>query len=82
MEGVFVMTPVRMWIGLVLLALGVIGILEATGVGTGGVADWWPIAVIGLGVVAMFGRRRVIRRTVDHRRVRLRAARGPAVVGG
>ncbi|TCN42206.1 cell wall-active antibiotic response 4TMS protein YvqF [Kribbella orskensis] len=53
------MTPVRMWIGLVLLALGVIGILEATGVGIGGVADWWPIAVIGLGVVAMFGRRRV-----------------------
>ena len=53
------MTPVRMWIGLALLALGVIGIIEATGVGTGGVADWWPIAVIGLGVVAMFGRRRV-----------------------
>ena len=33
------MTPVRMWIGLVLLALGVIGILEATGTGTGGVAE-------------------------------------------
>ncbi|MEI8406507.1 MULTISPECIES: LiaF transmembrane domain-containing protein [unclassified Kribbella] len=53
------MTPVRMWIGVVLVALGVIGILEATGTGTGGVADWWPIAVIGLGVAAMFGRRRV-----------------------
>jgi hypothetical protein len=43
----------------VLLALGVIGVLAATGVGTGGVADWWPIAVIGLGVAAMLGRRRV-----------------------
>lgn len=53
------MTPVRLWIGLVLLALGAIGILEATGTGTGGVAAWWPIAVIGLGVMAMVGRRRV-----------------------
>ena len=53
------MTPVRMWIGLVLVSLGAIGILEATGTGTGGVADWWPIAVIGLGLAAMVGRRRV-----------------------
>ncbi len=53
------MKLVRAWIGLVLLALGVIGILAATGAGTGGVADWWPIAVIGLGVAAMLGRRRV-----------------------
>jgi hypothetical protein len=53
------MRLVRVWIGLVLLALGAIGILAATGVGTGGVADWWPIAVIGLGVAAMLGRRRV-----------------------
>ncbi len=53
------MTTVRMWIGMVLVALGVIGILEATGTGTGGVADWWPIAVIGLGLTAMIGRRRV-----------------------
>jgi hypothetical protein len=53
------MRLVRVWIGLVLLALGAIGILAATGVGTGGVADWWPIAVIGLGFAAMLGRRRV-----------------------
>ena len=49
------MRLVRVWIGLVLLALGAIGILAATGVGTGGVADWWPIAVIGLGFAAMLG---------------------------
>ena len=53
------MRLVRVWIGVVLLALGVIGVLAATGAGTGGVADWWPIAVIGLGVAAMLGRRRV-----------------------
>lgn len=52
------MTPVRIWTGLVLLALGVIGILEAAGSGIGGIADWWPIAVIGLGLMAMIGRRR------------------------
>lgn len=38
---------------------GAIGILEATGTGLGGIAAWWPIAVIGLGVMAMIGRRRV-----------------------
>jgi hypothetical protein len=53
------MTPVRMWIGLVLLALGVIGIVEAAGTDTGTLADWWPVAVIGLGLVSMVGRRRV-----------------------
>ncbi|HEU4946824.1 MAG TPA: LiaF domain-containing protein [Kribbella sp.] len=53
------MTPVRIWIGVVLLALGVIGILEATGVDTGEAAKWWPVAVIGLGVVTLVARRRV-----------------------
>jgi predicted membrane protein len=52
------MTPVRIWIGLVLLALGVIGILQAAGAGLGGVTDWWPIAVIGLGLTALVTRRR------------------------
>jgi predicted membrane protein len=52
------MSPVRIWIGLVLLALGVIGILQAAGAGLGGVIDWWPIAVIGLGLTALVMRRR------------------------
>lgn len=52
------MTPVRIWTGLVLLALGVIGILDAAGSDIGGVADWWPIGVVGLGLMVMVGRRR------------------------
>jgi cell wall-active antibiotic response 4TMS protein YvqF len=53
--------PVRLWIGLVLLALGVFGILDAVGVLDSGsvIADWWPAAVIVLGLVAMIAERRV-----------------------
>jgi len=53
--------PVRLWVGLVLLALGVFGILDAVDVLNAGpvIADWWPAAVVGLGLVSMAAERRV-----------------------
>ncbi|WP_037311108.1 LiaF transmembrane domain-containing protein [Amycolatopsis orientalis] len=55
------MKPVRFWVGLVLVTLGVLGILDATGVLESGdvIASWWPAALAGLGVVAMLSQRRV-----------------------
>ena len=55
------MNLVRTWIGLVLLALGVFGILDAAGVAGFGatVGQWWPVAIIGLGLAAMWSQRRV-----------------------
>ncbi|WP_439657842.1 LiaF transmembrane domain-containing protein [Lentzea sp. HUAS TT2] len=55
------MRPVRAWVGLVLLALGVFGILDATDVLDSGTAveRWWPLALVGLGLVAMAAQRRV-----------------------
>ena len=46
------MKPVRLWVGIVLLALGVFGILDATGVLDAGpvIGDWWPAAVVVLAV--------------------------------
>jgi hypothetical protein len=55
------MRPVRLWIGLVLLTLGVFGVLDAVGVldAATTLALWWPAAVIGLGLAAMIAMRRV-----------------------
>lgn len=55
------MKPVRTWVGLALLALGVLGILDATDVLDSGdvLSRWWPVAVIGLGITAMIAQRRV-----------------------
>lgn len=55
------MKPVRLWVGLVLLALGVFGILDAVDVLHAGpvIADWWPAAVVVLGVIAMVAQQRV-----------------------
>ncbi|GGU50046.1 LiaF transmembrane domain-containing protein [Lentzea flava] len=55
------MKPVRLWVGLVLLALGLFGILDATGVLDAGpvIADWWPAAVVVLGLIAMAAQRRI-----------------------
>ncbi|RSM57190.1 hypothetical protein DMH03_28495 [Amycolatopsis sp. WAC 01376] len=55
------MKPVRFWVGLVLVALGVLGILDATGVfETGGLLSaWWPASLVGLGIVAMLSQRRM-----------------------
>lgn len=55
------MRPVRLWIGLVLLTLGVFGVLDATGTLDAGttIDRWWPVAIIGLGLVAMVAQRRI-----------------------
>jgi hypothetical protein len=55
------MRPVRLWIGLVLLTLGVFGILDATDVLNAGrtIDLWWPVAIIGLGLSAMLAQRRI-----------------------
>lgn len=53
------MQPVRMWMGLVLLGLGVVGVLGAADViDAGAVTErWWPLAVIGLGLAAAITQR-------------------------
>lgn len=55
------MKVLRIWIGLVLLALGVLGVLSAAGVAdfAATAGRWWPVAVIGLGVAAMVSERRI-----------------------
>jgi hypothetical protein len=55
------MKPIRLWIGLVLVTLGVFGILDATGTLDAGetIGRWWPAAIIGLGLVAMAVDRRI-----------------------
>ena len=64
------MRPVRLWIGLVLVTLGVFGILDATGTldASETIDRWWPVAIIGLGLIGMLVERRV--------------ALGPAVIVG
>jgi hypothetical protein len=55
------MRAVRLWIGLVLLALGVFGVLDATGTLDAGdtIDRWWPAAIVGLGLVAMLAQQRI-----------------------
>jgi hypothetical protein len=55
------MKPVRIWIGAVLVTLGVLGVLDATDVLDFGttLGDWWPIAVIGVGVTTMIAQKHV-----------------------
>ncbi|MFD8499877.1 hypothetical protein [Amycolatopsis sp. NPDC059657] len=55
------MRLVRLWVGIVLVAVGVFGILDAAGIVGFGVTvgRWWPLAVIGLGLSAMWSERRV-----------------------
>lgn len=55
------MRPVRLWIGLVLLVLGVLGILDAAGAldSDRTIDRWWPMAITGLGLVTMLAQRRV-----------------------
>jgi hypothetical protein len=49
------MRLVRAWIGLVLVAFGVLGLLDAAEVLDAGavIGRWWPIAIVGLGISAM-----------------------------
>jgi hypothetical protein len=55
------MKPIRLWIGLVLVTLGVFGILDAAGTleSSQTIDRWWPVAIIGLGVIGMFVDRRI-----------------------
>jgi len=55
------MKPVRLWIGLVLVTLGVFGILDAAGTldSSEAIDRWWPVAIIGLGLIGMFIERRI-----------------------
>jgi Cell wall-active antibiotics response 4TMS YvqF len=55
------MKPIRLWIGLVLLTLGVFGILDAAGAldASRTVDRWWPVAIIGLGLIGMAVERRI-----------------------
>ena len=64
------MKPIRLWIGLVLVTLGVFGILDAAGTldSSETIDRWWPVAIIGLGLIGMLVERRV--------------ALGPAIIVG
>jgi hypothetical protein len=64
------MKPIRVWIGLVLLTIGVFGILDATGTldASETIDRWWPVAIIGLGLIGIVIERRI--------------ALGPAIVVG
>jgi hypothetical protein len=55
------MKPIRLWIGVVLVALGVFGILDATGTldASQTIGKWWPVAIIGLGLIGMAVDRRI-----------------------
>lgn len=55
------MKPIRLWIGLVLVALGVFGILDAAGTldSSETIDRWWPVAIIGLGLIGMLVERRI-----------------------
>jgi divalent metal cation (Fe/Co/Zn/Cd) transporter len=55
------MKPTRIWLGLLLLALGVFGILEATGTlaWNDTVGQWWPVAIIAFGLANMATERRI-----------------------
>lgn len=51
----------RMFVGAVLVAVGILFLLDANGVldAGGSIASWWPVAVIGLGLFHVLDRRRI-----------------------
>jgi hypothetical protein len=55
------MNPVRLWFGLVFVAMGILAILA----GTGTIAwsqtfeEWWPVAIVGWGVADMLAAHRI-----------------------
>jgi len=55
------MKPGSMWLGIVLVAAGVCGLLDAAGVvdSTQTIGQWWPLAVIGWPLVEMAAARRL-----------------------
>lgn len=54
------MSPVRVWFGLVFLAMGVLAILDATGAVSWSTAfdGWWPVAIVGWGLADVVAHRR------------------------
>jgi hypothetical protein len=56
-----IMRPLRVWLGSLLLALGVVWVLDAAGVLSADavISRWWPIAVVALGLLALIGERRL-----------------------
>lgn len=55
------MSPVRLWFGLVFVAMGILAILDAADVvaWTSTFEEWWPVAIVGWGVAEMLSARRV-----------------------
>jgi hypothetical protein len=54
------MSPVRVWFGLVFLAMGVLAIFDATGTVSWSSAfdGWWPVAIVGWGLADVMAHRR------------------------
>ena len=55
------MKPTTAWLGLMFLALGIFGILDATGIVASSqtIGQWWPVAIIGWPLAEMLTTRRV-----------------------
>lgn len=55
------MRPMRIWVGLVLIALGVVGLLDAAGVLDFGttVDRWWPLGLLALAALLALTERRI-----------------------
>ena len=55
------MKPASVWFGIVLLAVGVCGLLDAAGVvdSSQTIGQWWPLAIIGWPLVEMLAAWRV-----------------------
>lgn len=55
------MRPMRIWVGLVLIALGVVGLLDAAGVLDFGttVDRWWPLGLLALAALLALAERRI-----------------------
>ena len=53
------MKPSTVWVGIVLLAVGVCGLLDAAGVvdSSQTIGQWWPLAIIGWPVIEMLAAR-------------------------
>jgi hypothetical protein len=55
------MKPGTVWVGIVLLAVGICGLLDAAGVvdSSQTIGQWWPLAVIGWPLIEMVTARRI-----------------------
>ena len=55
------MKPGAIWIGVALVAIGVCGLLDATGVVASSqtIGAWWPLVIVGWAVVDMVAARRI-----------------------